>query len=44
MELMFSEYILGQCVTLISNVISCVEEEHEVMSDKEFFKQFMSEK
>ena len=44
MELMFSEYILGQYLTLISDVISWVEEEHEIMSDKGFFKQFMSEK
>ena len=38
MELMFSEYILDQYLTLISDVISYVEEEHEVMSDKGFFK------
>ena len=44
MELMFSEYILGQYLTLISDVISWVEEEYEIMSDKRFFKQFMSEK
>ena len=44
MELMFSEYILGQYLTLISDVISWVEEEHEIMSDKRFFKQFISEK
>ena len=44
MELMFSEYILGQYLTLISDVISWVEEEHEIMSDKGFFKQFMSQK
>ena len=44
MELMFSECILGYCLTLISDVISWVEEEHEILSDKEFFKQFMSEK
>ena len=31
-------------LTLISDVISLVEEEHEIMSDKRFFKQFMSEK
>ena len=43
-ELMFSEYVLGQYLTLISDVIRWVEEEHEIMSDKEFFKQFMSEK
>ena len=43
-ELMFSEYVLGQYLTLISDVISWVEEEHEIMSDKGFFKQFMSEK
>ena len=43
-ELMFIEYILGQYLTLISDVISWVEEEHEIMSDKGFFKQFMSEK
>ena len=41
---MFSEYIWGQYLTLISDVISWVEEEHEIMSDKGFFKQFMSEK
>ena len=40
---MFSEYILGQYLTLISD-ISWVEEEHEIMSDKGFLKQFMSEK
>ena len=40
MELIFSEYTLG----LISDVISWVEEEHEIMSGKGFFKQFMSEK
>ena len=40
---MFSEYIPGQYLTLISDVVSWVEE-HEVMSDKGFFKQFMSEK
>ena len=36
MELMFSEYIilLGQYLTLISDVISWIEEEHEFMSDK----------
>ena len=44
MELMFSEYILGQYLTLISDVISWVEEEREIMSDKGFFKQFVSEK
>ena len=44
MELMLSEYILGQHLTLISDVISYVEEEHEIMSDKGFFKQFMLEK
>ena len=44
MELMFSEYILGQYLTLMSDVISWVEEEHEIMPDKGFFKQFMSEK
>ena len=44
MELKFSEYILGQYLTLISDKISRVEEEHEIMSDKGFFKQFMSEK
>ena len=37
MELMFSEYILGQYLTLISDVISWVEKEHEIMSDKGFF-------
>ena len=40
---MFSEYILGQYMTLISDVISWVEEEHE-MSDKGLFKVFMSQK
>ena len=44
MELMFSEYILGQYLTLISDVISWVEEEHEIMTNKALFKQFMSEK
>ena len=43
MELMFSEYILDQYLSLISDVISWVEEEYEIMSDKGFFKQFMSE-
>ena len=28
----------------ISDVISCVKEEHQIMSDKGFFKQLMSEK
>ena len=41
---MFSEYIRGQYRTLITDVISLVEEEHEIMSDKGVFKQFMSEK
>ena len=41
---MFSEYILGQYLTLIADVISWVDEEHEIVSDKGFFKQFMSEK
>ena len=44
MELMFNEYILGQYLTLISDVISWVQEKHEIMSDKGFFKQFMSQK
>ena len=44
MELILSKYILGQCLILISDVTSWVEEEHEIMSDKGFFKQFMSEK
>ena len=44
MELKFSEYILGRYLTLISDVISWGEEEHEIMSDKGLFKQFMSEK
>ena len=44
MELMFSEYIKGQYLTLITDVISLVEEEHEIMSDKGVFKQFMSQK
>ena len=43
MELMFSEYILGD-LTLISDVISWVVEEQQTMSDKGFFKQFTSEK
>ena len=41
---MFSEYILGQYLTLISDAISWVEEKHEIMSGKGFFKQFMSKK
>ena len=41
---MFSEYILVQYLTLISDVISSVEEEHEIQSDKGFFKQFILEK
>ena len=41
---MSSEYILGQYLTLISDVISWVEEELEIISNKGFFKQFMSEK
>ena len=41
---MFSECILGQYLTLIPDVISWVEEEHEIMSDNELFKQFMSQK
>ena len=44
MELMLSEYILDQYLTLISDVISCVEEEHKIMSTKGFFKQFMPKK
>ena len=44
MELMFSEYVLGQYLTLKSDVISWVEEEQEIMLDKGFFKQFMSVK
>ena len=43
MELMFSEYIVVHYLTLIPDVISWVEEEHEIMSDKGFFKQFKSE-
>ena len=43
MELMFSEYIPGQYLTLISDVVSWVEEKHEIMSDKGFFKPFMSQ-
>ena len=31
---MFSEYILGQYLTLTSDVISWVQKEHEIMSDK----------
>ena len=41
---MFSEYIQGQYLTLISDVISWVEEEHKIMSDKGFFKQIMLQK
>ena len=41
---MIIEYMLGQYLTLISDVISWVEEEHEIISDKGYFKQFMSEK
>ena len=44
MELMFSEYILDQYLSLTSDVISWFEEEHEIMSDKGFFKLLMSEK
>ena len=33
---MFSEYILGQYLILISDVTSWDEEEHEIMSDKGF--------
>ena len=44
MELMFSEYIQDHYLTLISDVISWVEENHEIMSDTGFFKQFISEK
>ena len=38
----FSEYILDQYPTLhrAKSVITWVEEEHETMSDKGFFKQF----
>ena len=35
---------IRQYLTLISDVISWVEEEQDIMSDKEFFRQFMSEK
>ena len=41
---MFNEYILGRYLTQISDVISWVEEEHEIISDKGLFKQFMSGK
>ena len=41
---MFSEYILRQYLTLIPDMVSWVEEEHEIMSDRGLFKQFMSEK
>ena len=41
---MSSEYILGQYLTLRSDVISWVEEELEIISNKGFFKQLMSEK
>ena len=44
MELMLSEYILSQYLPLISDAISWVEEQLEIMSDKGFFKHFMSEK
>ena len=44
MELMFSEYTLDQYLSLISDVISWVKEEHEIMSEKSFFKQFTLEK
>ena len=37
MKLMFSECILGQYLTLISDVISWVEKEHEIISNKGFF-------
>ena len=37
MELMFIKYILGQYMTLTSDVVSWVEEDHEIMSDKGFF-------
>ena len=40
---MSSEYILGHYLSQISDVISWVEEELEIMSDKGFLKQFMSE-
>ena len=43
LKLMFSEYILSQYLTLISDVISWVEEEHEIMSDKGFFNLFRME-
>ena len=41
---MFSEYIVGLYLTLISAVISWDEEEHEIMADKKFLKQLMLEK
>ena len=41
---MFSEYIVDHYLSLISNVISWVEEEYEIMSNKGLFKRFMSEK
>ena len=48
MELLFSEYILGQYLGQYhrekSDVISWVEEEHEIMSGKRFFKQSASKK
>ena len=44
MEVMFSEYILGQYLTLISDAISWVDEEQEIMADKGFFKQVVSQK
>ena len=37
LKLMFSEYILGQYLTPISDVIRWVKEEYEIMSDTGFF-------
>ena len=44
MELMLSKHIGQSWVRLKSDVINWVEKEHKIMSEKEFFKQFMSEK
>ena len=41
MELMFNEHIRGQYLTL--GKTGWVEEEHEIMSDKGFLKECMSE-
>ena len=36
--------MLDQYLTLISDVISWIEEEHEIISNKGFLKQFLSQK